>query len=56
MTDLYRVPNGALERLEPCARKRARTVLRGRDGGNAVSLLGNYSGGFGENETETTFG
>src|SRR5471030_2321168 len=36
-----RVPNGAFERLEPCARKRASTVLRGGSGGNAASLLDN---------------
>ena len=36
---LHRVLSGTLERLEPCARKRARTVLRGGWGGNAPSLL-----------------
>jgi putative transposase len=34
-----RVTCEAFERLEPCARKRARTVLRGGCGGNAASLL-----------------
>ncbi len=33
-----RVLNGALERLEPCARKRACTVLRGGNGRKAVPL------------------
>ena len=36
----HRVPNGALERHEPCTRKRVRTVLGGGGGGNAASLLG----------------
>ena len=35
----YRVSCEAFERLEPCARKRARTVLRGGCGGNAASPL-----------------
>ena len=39
---MHRVPHRALERLEPCAVKVARTVLRGGDGGNVVSLLGIY--------------
>ena len=32
------VLHGAFSRLEPCAVKVARTVLRGRDGGNVISL------------------
>src|SRR5258708_26934442 len=36
----HRVPNGALERHEPCTRKRVRTVLGGGASGNAGSLLG----------------
>ena len=34
----YRVPYGALSRLEPCAAKVACSVLRGRGGGNAAPL------------------
>ena len=33
-----RVPHGALSRLEPCAVKVARTVLRGLGGGNVTQL------------------
>ena len=35
-----RVPHGAFERLEPCAGKLARTVLRGAGGGNVAGLPG----------------
>src|SRR2546423_6030176 len=41
-SERHRVLDWALGRLEPCAMKAARTVLRGGRGGNAASLLGDY--------------